>query len=146
MSLNPLHVCAKVYKYFMNGRHMGHLYLHRDKRVQWHTQATNIKTDWHGEWYTTHNGRALKVHFDYAGVKHATPNGLGYPKWTWLKDFDGIDYEGRWITIEFLSSYTSHDGGATFEEIPMPIEDISLPQDAWEILPANPRLGELTFV
>ena len=133
-------VWVKVYKYFMNGRATGHLYLNRNSKVLWHNQATNRRTEWHGEWHTTHNGRALNIHFDYDGIRtdyYGRPQ-MHFPKWTWIKDFDGIDYEGRWIAIEFVCNYTSHDGGQTYVQIPIAIDDISIQRDEWEILPANP--------
>ena len=88
-------------------------------------------TQWHGELYTTHNRIALKVNFDYDGRCNQQ---MRFPKWTWLKDYDGIDYEGRWIQIQFLTNVTSHDGGQTYVDMPVPIEDMRIHEDEWEII------------
>ena len=127
-------VCVKVYKYVMNGVHTGHLYLHRNHQVQWHSRATDRITVWHGEWYTTHDGRGIIVKFDYTAV-HSNQI---CNKWTWLKGMDGIDYMARWIRIEFVRHYTSEDGGISYTEMPLPIEDIKIQTDEWEVLPSHP--------
>ena len=51
---------------------------------------------------------------------------------------DGIDYMARWIKIEFVRNYTSEDGGISYTEMPLPIEDIKIQTDEWEVLPAHP--------
>ena len=124
-------VWVNVYKYVMNGRCTGHLYLNRNSTVLWHNKETDRTTGWHGDWYTTHDRRALKVHFDYGGRCNQQ---MRFPKWTWLKDYDGIDYEGRWIQIQFLTNFASHDGGQTYVPMPAPIEDMRIHEDEWEII------------
>ena len=120
-------VWIKVYKYVMNGHCTGHLYLNRNSKVQWHNRETNMITRWHGEWYTTHDRRAIKIHFDFEGIEE-------HRKWAWLKEFDGIDYLGRWIAVQFVCNYTSHDGGQTYRQMPLPNDNIEIQRNEWEIL------------
>ena len=52
-------------------------------------------------------------------------------------EFDGIDYMGRHIEIEFLSNATTYDAGQTYVQMPLAIEEIQIQRDEWEILPPS---------
>ena len=111
------------------------LFLHRGFKVQWQNKESGDWTQWHGEWYTTHDRRALKLHFDFLGKEERR-------NWAWIKKdegntsdlrvFDGIDYQQRQIVCCFAWNYKLHVDGNCYERIEgrEHIDD----SDAWEVL------------
>ena len=84
------------YKYYMNDKHTGSLYLLNDtekgmKKCMWRSVRTNICTKWHGRWSITD------------GQKLASFCCHGYENFKWsIFDEDGIgrDYRGREIRVQ----------------------------------------------
>ena len=84
------------YKYYMNDKHTGSLYLLNDtekgeKKCMWRSVRTNICTKWHGRWSITD------------GQKLASFCCHGHENFKWsIFDEDGIgrDYRGREIRVQ----------------------------------------------
>ena len=63
----PPPVMARGLEYYMDGRHMGRLYLDQVHQMcSWNSRLTGITTSWHGEWHAFPSG-AMVCFFDFGG-------------------------------------------------------------------------------
>ena len=110
LALQVVRTRVAEYKYFMDDKHTGYLYLldgpQKGKKCMWLSMKTNLYTKWHGKWFITPDGGVL-AQFDYGGKTNR--------KWT---EFDeggtGEDYRGRTIRVQFTRLWQFDPATSTY--------------------------------
>ena len=103
------------YKYWMNDKHTGYLYLlhstEEEKTCMWLSTKTGLYTRWHGRWSMFADG-GVYANFDYLGKTNS--------KWA---EFDGDgfgeDYQGRTIRVELGRKWHFDPATMTFFDEPL---------------------------
>ena len=99
LALQVPRTIVAAYKYFIDKKETGILYLLRDpqgrKECMWRSAETNVCTEWHGNWSINDDG------FVYAELDFGCKTNAEL-KWTEFKvDGIGEDYLGRTIRVLF---------------------------------------------
>ena len=84
----------KQFRYFMNGKYTGEVFLTTTYECKFRSALTNITTPWHGKWGFCKHCRGIKAYFDVKG----RPDNAIY-RWTFLRGIEGVDYMGRDIQV-----------------------------------------------
>ena len=92
----PRPAIVRVMEYYMNGIHMGTLYLLRrgngTQQCAWCSMCTGVTTVWHGEWHQFPSGTTVSL-FDFGGREDNRKHVAIY------RDGKGSDYRGRAIQV-----------------------------------------------
>ena len=97
--VTPDHIIVKEYDYYCNGAHTGTLYLKEPvKQCSWWSQATGLRTGWHGEW-VQFNGCGFVARFDCRGRANVQKHVVIYG------NMRGYDYVGRGVAVIFTGRW-----------------------------------------
>ena len=103
------------YKYYMDDKHTGYLYLSHtaegEKKCMWLSAKTNLYTKWHGTWLMFANGD-VHAGFDYLGKTNH--------KWAEF-DEDGLgeDYLARRIRVQLSRKWHFDQATMTYFDEPV---------------------------
>ena len=108
---SPAPVTVLEYKYFMDGRYTGTLFLKQPRQqCAWCSARTDITTAWHGEWHTFPSNTTVCI-FNFEGRAHAITHTALF------RDGRGNDYRGRAIQVVKIN-YWVHDN-VTAQYVPL---------------------------
>ena len=105
----------KQFRYVMNGRYTGELFLSYTMECQFRSAKTGKLTEQHGRWHFCNHIQAIKVFFDFDG----RPD-LAKKKWTLFRGTEGMDYMGRQIKVIPNADWLPNADGLGFTRCPLP--------------------------
>ena len=106
--VRPEVVIVKAYAYYTNGAYTGTLYLKEPvKQCSWLSQATGLRTGWHGEW-VQFNGCGFVARFDCKGQANIQKHVVIYG------NLQGQDYAGRGVAVIFSGRWRFEEEQAEY--------------------------------
>ena len=112
----------KQFRYVMNGRYTGELFLSYQMDCQFRSALTGKLTQTHGSWHFCNCIQAITAFFDFEG----RPDQAKY-KWTFFRGTEGMDYMGRQIKVIPNADWVWNADGTGFTRWPVPYVEENSP-------------------